>query len=220
MAKKPTKKADVAADDQAQAAPVVAFEYFERENEATGETLQDWRRLELSEDEFEALPADTTIHRGVFVEMLTGIEGGRFSLKPGQKQWIPPHAYEEWKAKGKCKPTDDDPQVLQALEDRGAAMRAAQHGEAQAVAKLEAARAALHDMQLTVLAARDALQSVREALQAARERLEADIADDDAVTDPKAALKDVQEVQKDLQAVLKVLPDVVMTAPETDGDKA
>ncbi|MFV0408271.1 MAG: hypothetical protein ACK5LJ_00790, partial [Paracoccus sp. (in: a-proteobacteria)] len=94
--------------------------------------LTQGQRLELTRDEFDALIAKGAVAEGVFVKMKTAVEGGRYSLKPHETTWIPPHVYEAWKAAGYCEPTQDDPQV-------GALLKARDDTAREAVASRDAA---------------------------------------------------------------------------------
>lgn len=105
-------------------ASIVAFALCDLEGEGEGAlSLTAGQRLELTPEDFDALAERNLVEKGVFVRMLTAIEGKRYSLVPGGTAWIAPTVYEAWKAAGYCEPTQDDPKVADVLKDREAAAR-------------------------------------------------------------------------------------------------
>ena len=83
------------------------------------------QRLELAQEEFDSLAKGGICAEGVFVKMKTAVEGGRYSLKPHDTTWLPPHVYEAWKSEGYCEPTDDDPKIMDRMKVQGETARAA-----------------------------------------------------------------------------------------------
>lgn len=69
-------------------------------------TYTEGQRLELTPDEFNNFADRDLCVKGVFVKMLTSVEGGKYSLKPHDNTWLAPHVYEAWKAAGYCEPAD------------------------------------------------------------------------------------------------------------------
>ena len=83
------------------------------------------QRLEMAQEEFDSLSKGGICAEGVFVKMKTAVEGGRYSLKPHDTTWLPPHVYEAWKSKGYCEPTDDDPKIMDRMKVQEETARAA-----------------------------------------------------------------------------------------------
>lgn len=88
-------------------------------------TLTEGQRLELPQKEFNAMSKEGIVDEGIFVKMKTAVEGGRYSLKPHDTTWLPPHVYEAWKSEGYCEPTDEDPKIMDQMKVQGETARAA-----------------------------------------------------------------------------------------------
>ncbi|MCZ4269013.1 hypothetical protein O4H48_14025 [Rhodobacteraceae bacterium G21628-S1] len=128
-------------------------------------TLTGGQRLELSQDEFAALAKRGVVAEGVFVKMKTAVEGGRYSLKPHDSTWLPPHVYEAWKAAGYCEPSEDDPEVGAVLKARDEAARDATNARDIALARCDELDASLKEANLQLLAARAQAEKLRDLIQ-------------------------------------------------------
>lgn len=76
------------------------------------------QRIEIDEETFAEMAKENLCEKGVYVKMLTGVEGKKYSLIPNQNTWLPVSVYDAWKAVGYCEPTDDDPSVTAKLQAR------------------------------------------------------------------------------------------------------
>lgn len=128
-------------------------------------TLTGGQRLELPQDEFAALAKRGVVAEGVFVKMKTAVEGGRYSLKPHDSTWLPPHVYEAWKAAGYCEPSEDDPEVGAVLKARDEAARDATNARDIALAHCDELDASLKEANLQLLAARAQAEKLRDLIQ-------------------------------------------------------
>lgn len=119
------------------------------------------QRVELDSKEFNAWAKKGLCEKGIRVEMLVGVEGGRFSLKAHDRTWLPGRIAKAWQAEGMCVPAsgeasfDEAVKVYQdgattALAERDAALKqvAAMTKQLQ---ELTVLHAALEDQVRTVV---------------------------------------------------------------------
>lgn len=66
------------------------------------------QRVELTKKDFTKWEKAGLVEKGKRVEMLTGVEGGRFSLKAHDKPWLPTRIADAWKDEGMCVPAQGD----------------------------------------------------------------------------------------------------------------
>jgi len=156
-------------------------------------TFTEGQRLELEQKEFDELAKRGICAEGVFVKMKTGVEGGRYSLKPHDTTWLAPHVYEAWKAAGYCEPTEDDPQV-------GAVLKAREDAVREAVTERDAARLSLVESQMQC----DALLLEMAAAKAQVETV-IEVASNILDGDDEA----MEPVKAELQKLIDILPDQI-----------
>ncbi len=128
-------------------------------------TLTEGQRLELPQDECDAMAKEGIVAEGIFVKMKTAVEGGRYSLKPHDTTWLPPHVYKAWKVAGYCEPTEDDPEVGAVLKARAEAARDAVSARDAALARCSELEAWLQEAGLQLLAARAQAEKLRDMIE-------------------------------------------------------
>ncbi len=141
--------------------------------------LTEGQRLELPQDEFDAMSREGIVAEGIFVKMKTAVEGGRYSLKPHDTTWLPPHVYEAWKSEGYCEPSDDDPKIMDRMKEQGETARAA-------LARCVELETGLQEASLQMQAARAQAEKLRDMIQP--EPDSEDVLDDEAVALPGEVL--------------------------------
>lgn len=118
------------------------------------------QRLEFSEDVFADLSKRKLCEKGVFVKMTTAVEGGRYSLRPGEKVWLAPYVYQAWKQLGFCEPHSDDPEVFDTLAARAASEKEALAARDVSQLALEAAQKDMAAMGLEMAAIADQIRTI------------------------------------------------------------
>ncbi len=141
-------------------------------------TLSEGQRIELSADQFAEGEKEGIVAKGVFVKMKTAVEGGRYSLKPHDTTWLPPHVYEAWKAAGYCEPTQDDPEVGAVLKARDEATRAAASERDRALLRCSDLEEQLQEAGLLLQAVRVQSEKLRGLIEPAPDS--GDVLDDEA----------------------------------------
>ena len=149
-------------------------------------TLTEGQRLELPQKDFDAMSKEGIVAEGIFVKMKTAVEGERYSLKPHDATWLPPHVYEAWKSVGYCEPTDDDPKIMDRMKLQGETARAALSARDAAIEERDLAQKATAslagELQMAALqmqAARAQAEKLRDMIQP--EPDSGDVLDDEAV---------------------------------------
>lgn len=181
-------------------ASIVAFalcDHFEGEGDEAL-SLTAGQQLELTPEDFEDLAGRDLVEKGVFVRMLTAIEGKRYSLAPGGTAWVAPKVYEAWKAAGYCEPTKDDPKVAEVLKGREAEAR-------DAVAKRDDALKAHRD-----------LQALYDGLRLEQEAARAQVLTVIAVASeiPESDAEPLAQLKEELQKLADMYPDQVQADEE------
>lgn len=105
--------------------------------------VQIGQRLELSEAEFIAAEKAGTVERGTYVKMRIGIEGGRYSLRPGDEVWLAPGIAKEWEKRGLCEVSAADPGAKDLVEHLKGKLQAAKEENVGLVDQLNEALATI-----------------------------------------------------------------------------
>lgn len=175
------KKKQQASGDEATDVIVVAFmlsDYVEGEGD-DAVVLTAGQRIEIPEAAFAEMAKEKLCERGVYVKMLTSVEGGRYSLKPHDNTWLPQAVYEAWKAIGYCEPTEDDPSVAATLKARADAEREAVSSRDVALARVADLEGQLQTLGLELAAAREQAVKVQSLIEP--EQDSGNVLDDEAV---------------------------------------
>ncbi|XAT57854.1 hypothetical protein GN241_11070 [Rhodobacteraceae bacterium IMCC1335] len=161
------KKNQQASVDEATDVIVVAFMLVDHTEGEDGDAvvLTAGQRIEVSEDTFAEMAKEKLCERGVYVTMLTGIEGGKYSLKPHDNTWLAPSVYEAWKTAGYCEPTADDPSVAATLQARADGEREAVAARDAALIRVANLESGLQAMGLELAAAREQALKVKSMIE-------------------------------------------------------
>ena len=186
------KKAKTAADADKIIVAFALRDFVEGDDEEAV-TLTQGQRLELAQDEFDAMAAKGIVAEGIFVKMKTAVEGGRYSLKPHDTTWLAPLVYEAWKTAGYCEPTEDDPQVGAVLKAREEALR-------EAVTERNSARLSLAESQMQCDALSLELAAAKAQAETVIEVASGILDGDEEVMEP---------VKVELQRLIDMLPDQI-----------
>ncbi|KZK96333.1 hypothetical protein PsAD5_02520 [Pseudovibrio sp. Ad5] len=119
------------------------------------------QRLELVSADLKKLEELGVVVKGVYVTMKIGVEGRKYSLKPGSKTWLAPEVYQAWKAKGMCAPSDDDPDTQNTLKARELALQEALAERDVALAEKEQLMGRLQETDLIMMAAFEQAEQLR-----------------------------------------------------------
>ena len=170
------------------------------------------QRLDVPQNEFNAMSRKGLVARGIFVKMKTAVEGGRYSLKPHDTTWLSPHVYEAWKSEGYCDPIEDDPKLMDRMKAQGETARAALFARDAAIEERDLAQKETASLAGELQMAALQLHAARAQAEKLRDMIKPDPDSGDVLDDEAVALLG------EVMALIDMFPEQIDVAGEASAE--